>query len=204
MIDVNAIFPIILNRLCRKYNFQLIHISTDCVFSGKKGNYSETDEPDEKGIYGTSKFFGEGHNMMTIRTSIIGEEQRNKLSLLEWLKSNKGKTVNGYTNHFWNGVTCLELARQIKNIILDSIKWEGVRHMFSPIIVSKYTLLCMINKIYDLGITINEMKPNIAIDKTLTTIYSEFDIPALDTQIQQMKEFGKDIFFDSNKPILSL
>jgi dTDP-4-dehydrorhamnose reductase len=193
VISVNSVFPTILNRLCRKYGSRLIHISSDCVFDGRNGNYSEDDEPNEKGLYGWSKYSGEMPNMMIIRTSIIGEEINNKVSLLEWVKSNKNKTINGYKNHLWNGVTCLELAKQLKILIMNFIEWDGVYHMFSPNTVSKYELIKLINDTYDLNITINEMNTEVPINKTLTTKYKGFNIPMLQDQIKELYEFKIDL-----------
>ena len=86
-------------------------------FTGKKGSYNEDDLHDEINDYGTSKSLGELCDATIIRTSIIGEELRNKRSLLEWVKSNAHGEINGYDNHYWNGVTCLQLSFFIKDII---------------------------------------------------------------------------------------
>lgn len=182
---INSMFPIILSQLCEKYNAKMIHITTDCVFSGKNGNYNENSLHDETNDYGMSKSLGELCNATIIRTSIIGEEERNKRSLLEWVKSNKGNQINGFVNHFWNGVTCLELSKIIKKIINENLYWKGVRHIFSPRSVSKYELVSLINDIYDLNITIIPHETE-RVDKTLTTIYPEnnmFFIPDLKDQI---------------------
>ena len=149
---INSMFPVILSQICDKHRTKLIHITTDCVFSGKDGNYNELSLHDEINDYGLSKSLGELCNATIIRTSIIGEEQTNKRSLLEWVKSNKHQTINGFTEHFWNGVTCLQLAKIIYQIIDQNIYWRGVRHIFSPRSVNKYELVSMINKIYNLAI----------------------------------------------------
>ena len=127
-----------------------------------------------------------------IRTSIIGEELANQRSLLEWVRSQKDCQIYGYTNHLWNGVTCLQLTEIIKQIIDQNLFWIGVRHIFSPISVSKYQLVKMINQIYNLSIQILECKTNQSIDKTLTSIYetnNKFEIPDLFTQIVLMKVY---------------
>ena len=114
-LKINCIFPNMLSVLCNELNIKFIHITTDCVFSGKKGNYTENDVHDETNIYGLSKSLGEPNNCTVIRTSIIGEELKSKKSLLEWVISNDNKDskkvteINGYTYHYWNGVTCLQL-----------------------------------------------------------------------------------------------
>src|SRR3989344_884617 len=147
MIMVNGVFPHILAKFKDEVGCNVIHITTDCVFSGKKGLYIESDEHDCVDDYGKSKSLGENENLTNIRTSIIGEEKSNKRSLLEWVLSNKGKTLDGYENHIWSGVTCLELAKLIDSVIEGNTYWEGVRHIFSPDTISKYELVSMINDI---------------------------------------------------------
>lgn len=185
---INSIFPIILSSLCDKYELKMIHITTDCVFSGKIGNYDENSIHDETSDYGVSKSLGELCKATIIRTSIIGEELNNKRSLLEWVKSNYDKEINGYCNHYWNGVTCLELAKIIEKIIVENKFWLGIRHFFSPTKVSKYELVKMINDVYELNIKINKCETEI-IDKTLKTNYSiyEYNIPELLMQIKELK-----------------
>ena len=186
---VNALFPIFLGNICSEKRAHLIHITTDCVFSGKKGNYDENDTHDETSDYGVSKSLGELCEGTIIRTSIIGQEVRNKTSLLEWIISNSNKEINGYTNHKWNGVTCLQLSKIIKEIVTKKMYWSGVRHIFSPISVSKYELSTIINDIYKLNIKINKYETDKSIDKTLTTVYNEnekFKIPELKKQISEL------------------
>jgi dTDP-4-dehydrorhamnose reductase len=167
----------------------IIHITTDCVFSGKTGGYHEYSTPDETNDYGTSKSLGELCDGTIIRTSIIGEELSNKRSLLEWVISNENRTINGYSNHFWNGVTCLQLAKIIYKIINENAYWKGVRHIFSPTSVSKYELFKMISDIYELNITVKEFDTEI-VDKSLSTVYEKFfNIPELKEQIIEMKYF---------------
>ena len=185
---INSLFPVILSQLCDKYGAKMIHITTDCVFSGKDGLYNELSEHDETNDYGMSKSLGELCDATIIRTSIIGEELTNKRSLLEWVKSNNGKEINGYTNNFWNGVTCLELSKIIYKIINENLYWSGVRHIFSPRSVSKFELVSMINEIYKLDIKINLFNTE-KVDKTITTIYDTnnlFNIPELKEQIRDL------------------
>ena len=189
-IKVNADFPKLLDKLCVEYNHTFIHITTDCVFNGikNKGSYFEDSIKNESSIYGKSKALGEELTHATIiRTSIIGEqreaaatgEQREaaatgeqqeikKMSLLQWVVSNKDKTINGYNNHYWNGVTCLRLAQILHKMVERELYWKGVSHIFSNI-VSKYDLLQYINKIYNLNITVDSIKCDQEIDKTLAS-----------------------------------
>lgn len=184
LIKVNSLFPHFLSTL----NCNVIHITTDCVFSGKDGSYGEDSFHDCIDDYGKSKSLGENPNLTIIRTSIIGEEVENKKSLLEWVRSNKNQTINGYLNHFWNGVTCLELSKQICNIIQTNSYWKGVRNYHSPDAVSKYELVSCINEIYKLG---NNIVPTMEkyCDRTLT---SKYDCPIKTTikdQIIESKEY---------------
>ena len=168
----------------------MIHITTDCVFSGKDGNYNENSIQDEINDYGLSKSLGELCNATIIRTSIIGEEINNKRSLLEWVKSNKNKEINGFNNHYWNGVTCLELSKIIYQIINKQLFWDGVRHIYSPNSVSKYELVSLINTIYNLNIKINKINTNETVDKTITSNKEIiFNIPDLSIQIQELKNY---------------
>ena len=167
-IRINTLFPHKLQELSVKYNYKFIHITTDCVFDGQKGNYNETDVHSETGIYGVSKSLGEPEDACIIRTSIIGEELLNKKGLLEWIISQQNKEINGYTNHLWNGVTCLTLADIIKDIIDNNKYWRGVRHIYSPNSVSKYELCVYINEIYNLNISICKYETEI-INKSLVS-----------------------------------
>jgi dTDP-4-dehydrorhamnose reductase len=187
-IVVNTLFPHKLNEISEKYNKKLIHITTDCVFSGKDGNYDENSRHDAEDIYGISKSLGENESMCIIRTSIIGEELKNKRSLIEWVKSQQNKTIDGYENVFWNGVSCLQLAKIIGNIIVENSYWKGVRHIASPNIVSKSELCKYINEIYNLNITIcnkqiGEKRMNLA------SIYPCEKIPDIKEQIYEQAAF---------------
>jgi dTDP-4-dehydrorhamnose reductase len=194
-LKINCIFPNMLSILCNELNIKFIHITTDCVFSGKKGNYTENDTHDETNIYGMSKSLGEPNNCTVIRTSIIGEELKNKKSLLEWVKSNDskaGKEIKGYTNHYWNGVTCLQLAKIINYIIDNNLYWNGIKHFFSPTSVSKYELIELIILIYKLNIKVNKCTSTYT-NKTLNTIkpheLDDYKIPELKDQISELKHF---------------
>lgn len=183
---INSLFPVILSMICESLNVHMVHITTDCVFDGKLGKYNENSEHTEINDYGTSKSLGELCSATIIRTSIIGEEMNNKRSLLEWVKSKKGGEINGYTNHYWNGVTCLELAKIVLEIIDKKLYWKGVKHVFSPISVSKYELVNIINAVYGLNIKINKFETEI-VDKTLTSIYEPFvKIKTLEEQIMDL------------------
>lgn len=187
-IRVDGRFPHTLESACMMNNWKLIHVSTDCVFGGR-GKYTEEDIVDADDIYGMSKAAGDLTNSTVIRTSIIGEEVNHKYSLVEWLKSNAGKSVKGYKNWTWNGITCLQFAKVVESILLTGNFWKGVRHVFSPDTVSKYQLLQMINKKFNLNVTIEEVNADLGMEKTLSTVYEPIHIPTIEVQIGEMFEF---------------
>ncbi len=186
----NSLFPHRLSSFCEKFGIKMIHITTDCVFSGERGSYTEEDKHDVCDVYGRTKSLGEPDNCTVIRTSIIGEEFNQTRSLIEWVKSRRDKDANGFTNHYWNGVTCLQLSKIIGEMIDRNIFWNGVRNIYSPNSVNKYELLNIINKVYDLNIDISSVEAKDSIDRTLSSKYSlNFEIPALEKQIEEMKKF---------------
>jgi dTDP-4-dehydrorhamnose reductase len=192
-IKVNSIFPRLLADACESKGIYLIHITTDCVYSGKDGMYDEESLHDCTDVYGKTKSLGEPENCTVVRTSIIGEEVGEGRSLIEWIKSMKDKEANGFTNHRWNGLTCLQVAKVFENIILYGKFWGGVRHVNSPNIVDKKELLDMVSEIYDLNITVNPVEAGVAIDRTMDSKYlviNGFEIPHLKDQIQDMKDFN--------------
>jgi dTDP-4-dehydrorhamnose reductase len=186
---INSIFPYILWNNCKKYGAKLIQPTTDCVYSGKKGNYVETDIHDEAGLYGMSKSLGEPLECTIIRTSIIGRELYNKKSFMEWVINSKDE-INGWSNHYWNGITCLEYCHVIFKIINENIFWKGIRHIYSPTIVSKYDLACYINDLFELNLKINKLESNEIVNKTLSSIHNEtFVKKTLIEQINDIKNF---------------
>jgi dTDP-4-dehydrorhamnose reductase len=191
---INSIFPQQLSVICYKYKAKMIQPTTDCVFSGKRenGNYTEDDIHDENNLYGMSKSLGEPFYSTIIRTSIIGREKNNKKSFLEWVisNSNNDNGINGWSNHYWNGITCLEYCKLIHKIINDNLFWDGVRHIFSPSPVSKYEMASMINNIFSLNIKINKIECNETINKTLNSKYlNNFEIKELYELINDLKNF---------------
>jgi len=187
---INGIFPHILWNVCKKYNAKMIQPSTDCVFSGKRGKYLETDIHDETNYYGMSKSLGEPEGCTVIRTSIIGKELINKKSFLEWVISNNNSKINGFVDHMWNGITCLEYCKVIEKIIREKIFWRGVRHIYSPSSRSKYEIAVIIGKVFELQIEINPIISSESLDKTLLSNNKKlFEIPELDIQIDELKNF---------------
>ena len=167
-IKINALFPHRLHEICSKIDARLIHLSTDCVFSGRKGFYKEDDIPDPLDIYGRSKLLGELNysNSLTIRKSVIGHEFLSRNGLLEWFL-NKKETVEGYKNAIFSGLTVLELAKIIDKYIIPNKRLSGIIHVAgNPI--SKYELLYLISNEYQKKINIipNE---SLKIDRTLNS-----------------------------------
>ena len=140
-IEVNSLMPHRLALACRAAGARLVHLSTDCVFSGARGRYSETDSPDPADIYGRSKLLGEvsGDGALTLRTSMIGRGLYRKTSLVDWLVAQKGR-VQGYRNAFFSGLTTRELSRVIGLIIEKHPQASGLYHL-SAERIDKYTLL---------------------------------------------------------------
>lgn len=192
VITVNSLFPHLIAEYCRPKGIKFIHITTDCVFSGKDGNYSELHGHDSTELYGMSKSLGEPISATVIRTSIIGEETDTNYSLLSWFLS-QNKTTHGYTNHFWNGVTCLELAKIIHSMIQRNKFWIGIRHVFSSEQVSKHELLKIMANVYNKNIEIIPKKVYGTCDRTLTTAHREGIIvsKSLSDQITEMKDYSK-------------
>ena len=191
LIKVNTIFPRILANLCEDYGVNLIHPSTDCVFSGIRGNYNEDDYQDAHDLYGKSKSLGDPPNATVIRTSIIGEELKGKFSFMAWIKSNENKTVNGYRNWIWNGITCLEFARICDDFIESNRYWKGVRHVFTDTPIAKDDLVLIISDIYKLNVTVNSIDAPESCDRSLTTIRTDvrINIPDYRTQIMDLYEY---------------
>jgi dTDP-4-dehydrorhamnose reductase len=154
-ITINSLLPHRISMVCRSAKSRMIHISTDCVFDGKKGNYAENDTSDAKDIYGRSKYLGEvaySPHCVTLRTSIIGHEIKGKLGLIEWFLSQE-KLIQGYTNAIFSGFPTIEVADILRNYILPNEDLTGVYHVSSDPI-SKYELLKLVAEKYDKTIKI--------------------------------------------------
>ncbi len=167
-IMVNSLFPHRVAQVCSSTGSRLIHISTDCVFSGRKGNYVEDDLTDAEDLYGRTKLLGEvtSDGSMTIRTSMIGRELRNSYGLIEWLMSQEGNTVPGYTRAIFSGLTTIALSGLIAQLIQGKRELNGIWHVASEPI-SKHDLLCLVRDVYDLGIKIMPDDKTVIVDRSL-------------------------------------
>ena len=149
-IAVNALFPHQLADLCQAVGARLIHISTDCVFSGQRGNYAESDAPDPADLYGRSKLLGEldRRGALTLRTSMIGWELKHRLGLIEWFAAQRGRTIKGYRRAIYSGLTTAVLAALIGDLIETQPRLEGLYHVASEPI-DKHTLLVRLRDALD-------------------------------------------------------
>jgi dTDP-4-dehydrorhamnose reductase len=166
-VQVNSLFPHLLARLCEARGARLVHLSTDCVFSGGKGNYTETDRPDPVDVYGFSKLLGEviRPHALTLRTSMIGTELARKTGLVEWFLSQRGKMIKGYRKAIFSGFTTAELARVIERLVTSHPQAAGLYHV-SAAPISKFDLLSRLNDRLDLGIRI-EPDEAVALNRSL-------------------------------------
>lgn len=185
----NSYFPHFLESLTKNTKTKVISISTDCVFSGKKGGYTETDLRDGEGFYAMSKSLGEIVNEkdLTIRTSIIGPElNKEGIGLFHWFMQQK-KEVSGYSQAFWSGITTIELAKVIHQAMLQDIK--GLLIVAGNPKIDKFSLLKLFNRIFRndaLAITENT---NYKVDKSMYSSRSDFDyqVPSYEDMILEMK-----------------
>jgi dTDP-4-dehydrorhamnose reductase len=191
---INSWFPHYLEYNLKDSTTKLIHLSTDCVFDGKKGEYIETDIHTEMNAYGSSKSNGEVSNSkdITFRMSIIGTEiKSNGTGLLNWVLTNPSTELQGWDNAWWNGITTLQLAKSI-NQYINEPKISGVYHLVNnDNKIDKYSLLCKINSIFSLGKTIIKTQGPKPVNKILIDTRKEIDfkIPNYDKQLQELKEF---------------
>jgi dTDP-4-dehydrorhamnose reductase len=164
----NSLFPHQVAAACRDRATRLIHVSTDCVFSGSRGGYTEEDQPDPSDLYGRSKLAGElsGPGVVTIRASMIGRELRTRNGLLEWLLSQPaGGAVQGYAKAVFSGPTAPELARAIVGVAADQPELEGTFHVAAEPI-SKYDLLLKLRDAFGLELRIDRSDEPV-IDRSL-------------------------------------
>lgn len=193
VLPINSILPYRLTELATRVGARLIHISTDCVFDGKKGNYLEIDKPNAEDLYGKSKEIGEiknKSNVITLRISLIGHELQSNHSLVDWFLSQKNQ-VSGYKNAIFSGLTSLEMAKVIHHYIIPNENLYGLYHVsVNPI--SKYNLLKLIQEIYAVSTTIIP-ETNVAIDRSLNSDKFQKDTgyqpPDWKQLIQEMKTY---------------
>ena len=192
-IKLNAYLPRLLEHEYLNARTKIIHLSTDCVFSGKKGGYLETDVPDGETVYDRTKALGEIVNDkdLTFRMSIIGPDcDTYGIGLFNWFMKQKG-TIRGYTKAIWNGVTTIELARAIDSAIRQDLK--GLYHLTPKDVICKYDLLHLFKDVF--GRTDIDIEPfdGFVVDKTLKNTRTDFnfEIRGYPMQISDMQKWIK-------------
>lgn len=192
-LPINAMLPHRLAKLCALADARLVHISTDCVFSGRKGLYSENDISDAQDLYGKSKFIGELHDSeqaITLRTSIIGHELSSNASLIDWFLAQNG-SVKGYSKAIFSGLPTVELARVIKDYVLPSPQLHGLYHV-SVEPVDKDTLLRIVAQVYGKQIEIipdGQVCIDRSLDSTRFRLAVGYTPPTWPELIRQMNAF---------------
>ena len=176
-VRVNALFPHLLARAAEETGARVIQIATDCVYSGQKGRYIESDKHDALDVYGKTKSLGEvtSSRVTHLRCSVIGPETKSHVSLLDWfLGQQKGAKLNGFTNHQWNGVTTLHFAKICRGIITRNVRLPQLQHIVPKGAISKCDMLrCFAENCQRGDLTINPSEAGVVIDRTLATVSAE-------------------------------
>jgi dTDP-4-dehydrorhamnose reductase len=188
-ITINALLPHQLAVLCEERRARLIHLSTDCVFSGRQGHYREDDFPDCADLYGRTKLLGEvaEPHCLTLRTSIIGWELARKQSLLEWFVAQHGR-IKGFTKAIYSGFSTREMARIIERLLIDFPAASGLYHVSSEPI-SKFNLLTKMNHRLGLGLVIapdEDFFCDRSLDSTRFRGAFNYRPPSWDTMIEEL------------------
>lgn len=192
-IPINSLLPHRLARLCEQTKSRFIHMSTDCIFSGIKGTYTEVDTADASDLYGRSKYLGEVDypNAITLRTSIIGVELDGARSLIGWFLAQEG-SVKGYINAIFSGLPTVEIARVIRDHVIPHPELHGVYHV-SAAPISKFDLLTLVAQIYGKTITIcpdDQLKIDRSLDSSRLQRATNFKPKPWPYLIRMMRDFG--------------
>jgi dTDP-4-dehydrorhamnose reductase len=177
---LNSLLPTRLSICANEFDFRVIQIATDCVFSGQSGSYDESSSHDASDLYGVTKSLGEvtSDRYLNLRCSILGNEERTSYSLYNWLLGQpQNSNVNGYTDHFWNGLTTYSFARIVAGIIIKDAFASGTKHVVPSGVITKYQLLKLVanaNNRQDL--VIEPYESGLMVDRSLTTEYENFNI----------------------------
>lgn len=187
---INGVLPHELARFCALVNARFIHISTDGVFSGKKGNYQETDVADATDLYGKTKSLGEviAPHCLVVRTCIIGRELGECKSLLEWFLGQEGQTIKGFKHAIFTGFTTLALARILEEIIVRWPELSGLYHIAGDPI-SKFDLLCYAKRAFKWNGTIHpeeSLQCNRSLDSGKFTMRTGFVAPSWEEMLAEL------------------
>lgn len=192
-IEVNALFPHRLARAAAAAGARMVHLSTDCVFSGERGAYTEADRPDPVDLYGRSKLLGEvteASNCLTLRTSIIGLELERQAGLVEWFLAQRGR-VKGFRHALYSGLTTAEMARAIEHFLLGDLELSGVWHLSSAPI-DKYTLLSgLLARLPGRGVEIapdDTLVCDRSLDSSRLQARTSYRVPAWDVMLDELAE----------------
>lgn len=200
---VNSNFPKVIDELATKNGFQVIQIGTDCVYSGSVGKYNEYSLKDATDSYGLSKIMGESNLLSTLllRSSFIGREEKTRVEFLEWiLEHPQSAVVTGYTNHLWNGLTVLQIARIISGVISKKNFMLGVQHLVPNDYLSKFELAKLVSvKFGRDDLTIEPIEAPVAINRTLSTarqaenvrLWLDAGYPSIPTIEEMINEYAK-------------
>ncbi len=193
IIPINAMLPHRLARLCAAGGARLVHLSTDCVFSGKKGLYTEGDFPDCDDLYGRSKLLGEVDypNSVTLRTSMVGHELNSAHGLINWFLAQHG-SVKGFTRAIFSGLPTVEVARVIRDHVVPNPELRGVYHL-SAEPISKYDLLKLVADVYGKAIAIRPAEHPV-LDRSLNSdrfnAATGYEPPSWRRLVEAMHDFG--------------
>jgi dTDP-4-dehydrorhamnose reductase len=187
---VNSYLPHLLESQTKNTNTKVIHISTDCVFSGEEGGYTEKSFKNGIGLYAQSKALGELVNSkdLTFRTSIIGPEiNTNGIGLFHWF-ANQNASINGYTNAYWTGITTIELFKAIKTAISQNL--TGLYHLVNNVKISKFNLITIFNEVFEKKLIINPYE-GYKVDKSLINSRTDFPfkVNTYEEMIWEMKNW---------------
>lgn len=205
-IRINSLFPHALAKAAEELKAKVLQIETDCVYSGAKGKYKETDPHDAWDVYGKTKSLGETYseNVFHLRNSIIGPEPSAHVSLLDWfLGQPKNARANGFSNHYWNGITTLHFAKICAGIIKKNLKFPRLRHVIPKDIVSKERLLKIFSRYFKReDIKIKSVRAPNKVNRTLATENPELNqqiwqaagyvkIPSVQAMVKELSEYVK-------------
>jgi dTDP-4-dehydrorhamnose reductase len=189
-ITINALLPHRLANICTEYSARFVHVSTDCVFDGTKGNYKETDLTNAEDLYGRTKALGEtkASNAITLRTSIIGRELNSSFGLVDWFLAQKNAGVQGFTQAKFSGFTTRELSRVISKVLIEHADLTGLYQVSSEPI-DKYSLLNLIRDSYGLKTPItpsDDLRIDRSLDSSLFRSVTGYRPPAWPEMIRKM------------------
>jgi dTDP-4-dehydrorhamnose reductase len=185
----NSYLPHYADELCRAKGIKFVHISTDCVFDGKKGEYTEDSFKDATSFYGQSKSLGEVNNdkNVTLRTSIIGPDKNSYgIGLFQWFMNQEGET-NGFDKVVWTGVTTVELAKCIEKAIQHDL--TGLRHVVNNEKIDKHNLLTLIKNSFNKAIEIKRKSDYVSDKSLIRTTDFDFEVPSYEQMVDEMADW---------------